>query len=197
VTFVAWAALVVLGILALNFGVSSWQDRSLADRQAARKTLEEAALTQLRADVEDLAYVPKGSYLLTLYVENTDPERDLFVLAPSVRVHVQVEHGWEEVPSRPADRQEGRVIRLSGRHKFEYVFRPQVKKFEEQIAGYMHVRVSNALLVSTSAEPKEELFDRADAYYVYLKPHGADDADILRRNRWSGKPPLWIPMPPH
>ena len=72
-----------------------------------------------------------------------------------------------------------------------------MKSFEEQIAGYMHVRVSNAMLVTSSSEPQGDLFDRTDAYYVYLKPQHADDAAIRRRNGWSGKPPLWIPMPPH
>jgi hypothetical protein len=61
----------------------------------------------------------------------------------------------------------------------------------------LHVRVSNVLLISTSSEPRDDLFERTDAYYVYLKPRHADDTEILRRNGWSGKPPLWIPMPPH
>jgi putative ABC transport system ATP-binding protein/macrolide transport system ATP-binding/permease protein/lipoprotein-releasing system ATP-binding protein len=195
--FAAWAALVVLGILVLDYGIASLQHRSLVSKETARKKLEEAALKQLQADVENLAYGPDGSYLLTLYLQNTVSERDLFVLAPSVRVYVQVGRDWEEVPSRSSDQQEGRVIRLTDRHRFEFVFRPKVKQFEEQIAGYMHVRVSNALLISTSSEPKDDLVERTDAYYVYLKPHHADDAEILRRNKWSGKPPLWIPMPPH
>src|SRR5262249_14812682 len=134
---------------------------------------------------------------LTVYLQNTDPERELYVLAPSVRVYVQVERGWEEVPCRPVDRQEGGVIHLADRHRFEFAFRSEVKQFEEQLAGYMHVRVSNVLLVSPSSEPRDDLFERTDAYYVYLKPRHADDAEILRRNGWSGKPPLWIPMPPH
>jgi len=196
-SFAAWAALVVLSILALNYGVASFQHRSLVEKQTARKKLEEAALKQLRADIENLAYGPDWSYLLTLYLQNTDPERDLFILTPSVRVYVQVERGWEEVPSRSGDQQEDRVIHLTGKHRFEFVFKPEVKKFEELIAGYMHVRVSNALLISTSSEPKDDLFERTDAYYVYLKPRHADDAEILRQNKWSGKPPLWIPMPPH
>jgi hypothetical protein len=60
----------------------------------------------------------------------------------------------------------------------------------------MHVRFSNAMLVSRSANPKGDLIERLDDYYVYLKPHGADDAAILHKTRFPGKPPLWIPMPP-
>jgi putative ABC transport system ATP-binding protein/macrolide transport system ATP-binding/permease protein/lipoprotein-releasing system ATP-binding protein len=195
--FAAWTVLVVLGILALNYGVALFQQRSFDARQAARKKLEMAAMQQLRADVEDMAYNPDGTCRLTVYLQNLEPERPLLVLMPSVRVHVQVERGWEEVPCRSTSEQEGQVIRLTGRQRFEFVFKPEVKKFEEQLAGYLHVRISNALLVSTSSEPRDDLFERADAYYVYLKPHNADDALILKRNGWSGKPPLWIPMPPH
>ncbi|MCE9566924.1 MAG: hypothetical protein K8U57_33390 [Planctomycetes bacterium] len=53
------------------------------------------------------------------------------------------------------------------------------------------------LLLARSREPSEDIFERADDYYVYLKPHGADDAEIARRNKWGTKPPLWIPMPSH
>jgi hypothetical protein len=61
----------------------------------------------------------------------------------------------------------------------------------------MHVRFSNVMLVSRSAEPEGDLIERTDDYYVYLKPHDADDVAILRKTRFPGKPPLWIPMPPH
>src|SRR5262249_9882893 len=118
-SFAGWAALVVLGILAVNYGIASFQDRALAAKQTARKKLEEVALRQLRADVENLAYGPDESYLLTVFLQNTDPERELYVLAPSVRVYVQVERGWEEVPCRSVGRQEGGVIRLADRHRFE------------------------------------------------------------------------------
>jgi hypothetical protein len=39
--------------------------------------------------------------------------------------------------------------------------------------------------------------ERVDNYYVYLKPHDANDAAILRKMKFPGKPPVWIPMPPH
>ena len=35
------------------------------------------------------------------------------------------------------------------------------------------------------------------AHYVYLKPFDVADEIVLRRMRFSGKPPVWIPMPPH
>lgn len=193
----AWTALVVVGILMLNQAVSFFQRRALAEHRSARQRLEEVALQQVRADIDGLAYGPDGGYVLTLYVQNLDSERELFVLAPSVQVHVQVGRGWEEVPSRCLDGQEGRVVRLTDRHRFQYAFRADLRQFEEQVAGYMHVRVSCGMLLSQQPQPRDDLYERGDAYYVYLKPQSADDAEILRKNGWSGKPPVWIPMPPH
>jgi hypothetical protein len=53
------------------------------------------------------------------------------------------------------------------------------------------------MLVSRSAQPKGDLIERQDDYYVFLKPHDADDAAILRKTTFPGRPPVWIPMPPH
>ena len=61
----------------------------------------------------------------------------------------------------------------------------------------MHLRFTNAMLVSQRSEPADDLAERVDNYYVYLKPHHADDAAILRKMKFPGKPPVWIPMPPH
>jgi hypothetical protein len=43
--------------------------------------------------------------------------------------------------------------------------------------------------VSKQSEPTEDLVERVDNYYVYLKPHDADDAAILRKMKLPGKPP--------
>jgi hypothetical protein len=60
----------------------------------------------------------------------------------------------------------------------------------------MHVRFTNAMLVGRDRDGAGGLFERTDDYYVYLKPHAADDAAICRKNRWTTAP-LWIAMPPH
>ena len=46
-------------------------------------------------------------------------------------------------------------------------------------------------------EPGDDVVERRTPFYVYLKPHGADDADIKARSKMSGTPPVFIPMPPH
>jgi putative ABC transport system ATP-binding protein/macrolide transport system ATP-binding/permease protein/lipoprotein-releasing system ATP-binding protein len=53
------------------------------------------------------------------------------------------------------------------------------------------------MLVSPSSTPSDDVFERRDNYYVYLKPFDVADEVVLKRMRFSGKPPVWIPMPPH
>ncbi len=186
-----------LALAGLNYGTLLYQRARLEGKKTAQQQLEEAAMFQLRADIDNLAYGPDGAYLLTLYLRNVSPNRDLFVLSPSVRGFVQVGSRWDEMPVKPADNQLGSVVQLTGKQRFAFVFRPQAKTFEELIPGYMHMRFSNTMLISHSSDGQGGLFERADDYYVHLKPHHADDEAILRKTKYPGKPPLWIPMPPH
>jgi putative ABC transport system ATP-binding protein/macrolide transport system ATP-binding/permease protein/lipoprotein-releasing system ATP-binding protein len=194
----AWAAVIVLAALVMNYGTALYQQSRVAQSREAKQQLQEAALYRMRADVEDVAYGPDRSYLLTLYVQNLEPNEELFVMAPEVRALVQVGLVWQEVPLRSENNQQGRVVRVTGdKHRFRFRFTPDVKGFEEILPGYMHVRFSNAMLVSRSSQPRGDLIERQDDYYVFLKPHGADDAAILRKTTFPGNPPVWIPMPPH
>jgi putative ABC transport system ATP-binding protein/macrolide transport system ATP-binding/permease protein/lipoprotein-releasing system ATP-binding protein len=195
--FVGWMALAVLLVWALNFGTSVFQRRAIQQHQAEKRSLELAAMQQVRAEVQDITYLPNNTYRLTLYVQNLAPANDLYLLAPSARVFVQVDRSWIEIATTP--QQENTVVPRTGRREFVFDFRPELPRFEEQLAGYMHIRVVNAMLISRSREPKGDLFERTDDYYVYLKPQNADDAEIARRNKWnpSVRPPRWIPMPPH
>ena len=67
----------------------------------------------------------------------------------------------------------------------------------ELIPGYMHVRIQSDLLVSEKAQPGNDVVERRTPYYVYLKPHGANDEDIKARSKSTRTPPIFIPMPPH
>jgi putative ABC transport system ATP-binding protein/macrolide transport system ATP-binding/permease protein/lipoprotein-releasing system ATP-binding protein len=195
--FGAWAAGVGLVVGGLNYGAALYQRRQVREQTTARQELREAALFQLRAAPDDIAYGPDGSYRLTLSLQNVEPENDLFVLAPAVRCYVQVGRGWDEVPLQSADAQDGRVVPLAGKHTFAYAFTPGGKPFEELLPGYMHVRFACSTIVSRRAAAGSDLTERADDFYVYLKPHGADDGAILRKTKFPGKPPTWIIMPPH
>ena len=52
------------------------------------------------------------------------------------------------------------------------------------------------MLVSSSSIPKGDVFERKDNYYVYLKPFDGSDEAVLRRMKPTGRPRVWIPMPP-
>jgi hypothetical protein len=192
-----WVVPAVFALLALNEGIALYQRQLLHRQRQARAALEDAALLWLRADVDDIAYGPGSSYSLAISLENLSDDRPVFAMSPAVRAYVQVGLNWQEVPSRPQDGQVGRVASIKGRRIYRFSFEPNVKEYTELLAGYMHVRLTSATLVSRRSEPGDDLFERSDDYYVHLRPHGVDDEAILRKTRFPGKPPLWIPMPPH
>jgi ABC-type lipoprotein export system ATPase subunit len=193
----AWVVPALLIGLALNQGVALYQRHLLHERRQARAALEDAALLWLRADIDDVAYHGGSSYTLTLSLENRSTTSAVFVLSPTVRAYVQVGLTWQEIPTRSTDGQEGRVVRIEGRRTYQFAFEPNAKEYTEQLTGYMHVRLSGTTLVSQSSVPGDDLVERLDEYYVHLKPPGANDEEILRKVKFPGKPPLWIPMPPH
>jgi ABC-type lipoprotein export system ATPase subunit len=194
--FLLWAVPILLLGYALNWGFARYQQNRIEQRIAARAELEEFAMAGLRADVQEVTFGPGDSYVLTLYLRNTVGGRPIYVMAPTVRAYVQVGTSWTEVPMRPAENTE-RVLKITGRQSYRYVFEPAVKNYEQLLPYYMHVRFSLEMLISPEAQPKDDLVDRADNYYVYLKPHEADDAAILKQLKFPGTPPIWIPMPPH
>jgi hypothetical protein len=193
----AWVVPAVFVALSLNQGVALYQRHLLHQRRQAMEALEDAALLWLRVNIDDIAEVSGPSYSLTMSLENLSADKAVFAMSPAVRAYVQVGLTWQEIPMKSVDGQEGRVERINGRRTYTFVLEPNVKEYTEQLAGYMHVRLTGTTLVSQHSEPGNDLVERVDDYYVHLKPHGADDEAILRKTRFPGKPPLWIPMPPH
>jgi hypothetical protein len=61
----------------------------------------------------------------------------------------------------------------------------------------MHIRFQSDSLISERSNPDDDIIERTDRYYVYLKPHGADDDAIRRQMKIRGDPPVYMPMPPH
>jgi putative ABC transport system ATP-binding protein/macrolide transport system ATP-binding/permease protein/lipoprotein-releasing system ATP-binding protein len=193
----AWTVPAVFIALSLNQGVALYQRHQLLQRQQARKGLEDAALLWLRINIDDITYAAGSSYTLTLSLENLSKDKAVFAMSPAMRAYVQVGLTWQEIPMKSVDSQEGHVVRIIGRRTYRFEFEPNAKDYTELLAGYFHVRLTSTTLVSQRSEPGNDLVERADDFYVHLKPHHADDASILRKNRFPGKPPLWIPMPPH
>lgn len=193
----AGAALVLgLAILA-NYGVARSQRLHMEAQKERLAALEELATSTLRSDIADIGSLGDHRYKVTIYLENTKGDPPIYVMSPNVRAFVQVGAGWQEALLTPLEAATASVLKVTARQLYEFVLETRVEKFTELLPHYMHVRFSNDMLVSPQSAPKDELFERNDNYYVYLKPDGVDDATILKDVRFAGAPPLWIWMPPH
>jgi hypothetical protein len=189
--------LVLLGF-AIDGGVGIWQAHALRAERQARLLLEHEALTSLYVELKQIVPEPDGkSYRMTIAMQNIDPARPLYVMLNAVGVFVQTGMTWQQVPSRPADGTSWGVVKLVDRYSYAVIFTPDVQGWAELIPGYMHVRIQSDMLISRRAQPGDDVAERRTPYYVYLKPHGANDADIKARSKMSGTPPVFIPMPPH
>jgi len=183
---------------AVDFTIDWYQRYWLEQKRLVALQLEHAAYAGLNVEVVNVAYEPdQRSYRLTMVMRNLDPQNPIYVMAGLVRVFEQAGLAWREIPAHPANAATPAVIRLADRQIYETVFEPNLKEWTELISGYMHIRFESSSLVSRRSEPDDDLVDRTDRYYVYLKPYGADDEAIRKRMKYPGKPPVYIPMPPH
>ena len=97
------------------------------------------------------------------------------------------------------DQAEGIVHQITDRRTFSFTFRADLEQFDELVPGYLHVRISNVMLVSDCADPGDDVFQRTDEYYVYLRPQTLSENDVRQRNGWApgALVPRWIGMPAH
>jgi hypothetical protein len=196
------AVLAVIGILCAAFAIDGaigiWQARALQQQRQARLLLEHEARSSLYIELKRIVPEADGkSYRMTMEMQNIDPARPLYVMLNAVAIYVQTGMTWQQVPSRPLGEAASGVIKLDSGRTYEALFTPDVSGWAELIPGYMHVRIQSDMLISRRAQPGNDIVERRTPFYVYLKPHGANDADIKARSRMSGTPPVFIPMPPH
>lgn len=194
-TFIVAAAVVAVA-LALDFAVGKYQQYRLQQKRLAEVRLGHAAFEGMFAEVVNVAYeADRKSYRLTMRFTNAG--RTLYVMQSPVRVFEQSGLSWIEIPSRDAQGEAVRVVKLAAPYTFETIFEPNLTEWTELMPGYMHIRFQVDSLVSERADPDDDVIERTDRYYVYLKPHGADDAAIRARMKIRGDPPVYMPMPPH
>ena len=195
-TFLLTTAIVLGGVLLADYAVAKYQDMQVRERRARTASLRHAALNGLRGDVQSVTDLGNGRYELTTYLQNVDGGQ-IYVMSPDMRAYVQVGTVWQEVSMQPADESAGGVRKIDGRQTYHYQFDARLRDFAQLLPNYMHVRFAGTMLVSPSSMPKDDVFERKDNYYVYLKPFDVADEVVLKRMRFAGKPPVWIPMPPH
>jgi len=185
-----------LGFLA-DFGVGWYQRRAVIARDQAALVLRNAAFTELYVELLRVAYEPDGkSYRATLNMQNTTTI-PLYIMFNAARVFVQTGLTWQEIPSQANAATNGGVVKLDGAREYSIVFQADLTDWSQLIPGYMHVLIASDMLISRSSEPKDDIVERNNRFYVYLKPQGSDDAAIKRRSNFPGTPPVFIPMPPH
>jgi ABC-type lipoprotein export system ATPase subunit len=196
-TFLLAGVMILAGILLLDFGITKYQEMQVREQAARIATLQHMALNSLRGDVQSITDLGDGRYELTTYLQNIGGGKPIYVMSPDLRAYVQVGTVWQEVSMKPTDESASGVLKIEDKQTYRYVFDAQVSHFTQLLPNYMHVRFSGTMLVSPSGIPKDAVFERKDNYYVYLKPFDVADEVVLKRMRFSGKPPVWIPMPPH
>jgi ABC-type lipoprotein export system ATPase subunit len=184
-------------VLLADLGLARFQEMRANEYRARLTALETMALAGLRGNVQSIASLGDGRYELTLSLWNVTGDRPIYVMAPSVEAYVQVGRVWQELPLWPVDESMAGVLKVTGKQAYRYVFEARRTDFARLLPHYMHVRFANTMLVSPQSIPRDDLFERKDNYYVYLKPWNADDRLILSDLKFPGTPPVWIPMPPH
>jgi hypothetical protein len=201
--WVAFGCIVALAVLQLiDFGIGRYQAHLVDQRKKARQKLDQMVLHYLRADVLDVYHTADGKYRVRIYIENVYPEYDMYVLLPQVSTSAQVGPAWHEVPTRdPGDGRlrAGSVVKLVERIVFEREFElPADKEYFQLLAGFYHVKFDNMMLVSPVPEPKEDIAERADNYFIHLRPVGSNIDEIRKKNQFpGGNVPIYLPMPPH
>jgi hypothetical protein len=194
---IAVAATVGLAFVA-DFAIGRYQQYRLEQKRLSDLTLQHAAFEGMYVEVVRVTYEPdQKSYRLTMKFTNDEPSHPLYVMQSPVRVFEQVGLSWKEVPSRDARGEAARVVKLTDSYTFETIFEPNLNDWTQLIPGYMHIRFQSDSLVSERSNPDDDIVDRTDRYYVYLKPHGADDDAIRKQMKIRGDPPVYMPMPPH
>lgn len=199
VGFVGWTLLIVGLLWGADYLTARFQRQALQEKQAVRKKSQELALQQLRADVQEVVYRPDGGYELGLFLQSMGTQKPFHVLGPAVRVFVQVKQNWQEVPATPLGFSENTVREVAEKKMVRFTFRADLARYDELLKGYMHIRISNVMVVSESAEPADDIFQRTDDYYIYLKPQHLSEEEVRKRNGWKEQAlvPRWMGMPAH
>ena len=184
-------------IWCVNYAVATVENHLIAEQTSAHQALEDLAMTGLRAEVKNVSLGAGNTYDVSVYLRNTNGGQPIYLLSPTMRGFVQIGSSWQEAPLKPVSDSPQRVLKITGEQILHYTFDPNVENYAQLLPYYMHVRFTNEMLISSSSQPKSDLIERADSYYVYLKPHDAFDDAIQKKMKFPGKPPVWIPMPPH
>jgi hypothetical protein len=179
--------------------VAGGQRSTVMKSKTQRKLAEEMALQDLRAEVEDVAMTPEGTVTAILFLQNYNAERPVYLLGPALDVGTQQNNRWMGVPLEMGGGMN--EIRKVTKEKTKLTIRFSIVpgRYDELFPGYIHLRIGASMVVSDNPKGGGDLFDRRDAYYIYLRDPRRTEDDVRRANGWGPKSavPLWISMPSH
>lgn len=193
-------AVIVISLFAVDFMIGYKQNKLLKDRAVLMKKLERLAWYSLESDIKDVTYSGERYRIELEYRKNPSTGEDLYVMTPAIRCFVQVGTLWKEVPVHEVRTgpEEAAVVKLEKPLFMEKLIEVPFRNFEEVFPGYMHVRVNSVAYVTSDAISKEDIAEKSEDFYVYLKPYYADDREVAKKYRFvNNVVPIWIPMPPH
>ena len=191
-------AAAVLG--GIDWFVASRQRQAVNTIRQQRRVAEEMALQDLRADIDDVVANVDGSFTAALFLDNVRSDRNLYVLGPATAMAVQRDGRWESLPTTSSPKTMKEIREVGAERVFIPVtFSIPEGRYDELLRGYLHVRISATMVVSDRNDGTGDLFERADAYYVYLRDPQLTEDEIRTANGWAPKAtvPRWIAMPAH
>jgi putative ABC transport system ATP-binding protein/macrolide transport system ATP-binding/permease protein/lipoprotein-releasing system ATP-binding protein len=199
VGFAGWTLLTVCILWGLDYMAAHRERQAIDQKQQERKKSELMALQQLRADVAEVNYGQRGDYIVGIFLQSLDANKAIYVLGPSMRVFVQSKGTWQEMPAQAVSFAENSVHSIAGKEIFRVSFKTTLDHYDELLKGYMHVRITNVMVVGERPDAGEDLFERTDDYYLYLRPQKVSEDEVRKRNGWKegALVPLWMGMPPH
>jgi len=197
--FLAGLAIAAAAVAVFDGLVATKQEAVVETARVQRRLAKEMALQDLRADVDEVTVDDRAEAAVSVFLQNYRPERPLHVLGPTLEVAIQRDGRWESVSCALEESPAG--IRTIGSDKtlVSLGFRVPEGSYDELLRGYLHIRIGAAMVVSDRPDGTGDLFERLDAYYIYLRDPRRTEDEVRRANGWGDKAtvPLWIAMPSH
>lgn len=199
---------VVLCIIAIfflgDYYIGQKQESIIKEKEAKKQRLEKLAFYMVFPDIQDAWDVPGApeKYEAVLKIDNLADE-PVYSTYPEIRAYVQSGTYWTEVPVHDKEKGEhGQIIKLEkGQHLYHKIvtIKRDIKYTFYQMYGYMHVRFHISMfVVPQSVFKEEEVIERVNDVYIYLKPFFITDREILNQVTFADdNVPVMIPMPPH
>lgn len=188
-TVLIFFALAALALTALDQAVGSWQERELARRVALKMRLDKLSFDGLRTGIDDITFA-NGRYLIRMRLQNAAHE-PFYILVPVLEGFVQVGPSWEPFRIRSVDDQlkEGMVLPLVGEQSILEEAAIEGFGYAEPIAGYRHIKITLEAFVSPEQDPQEEIGERREDFFLFLR-------DVTRDAEFAGRSgrPSFIPL---